>query len=335
MKVKKKTFYIGGWLLYIISNLLLFPLFDVSVMLFSIPLVMLGGWLYYYRGALITTFLTIPYHILMLWICSGDVAIMFQSPQLFGMSIQLFLSLCTALLKANRDRYNQLNNSLKKEVEERTKDLRVLTDYLVQAEEAERIKTTARLLKGPHKSLKDMQDISSQLVQHLNETKRAGHQQAEIIDTLIQKTIIHLQTLNQASESISTAPIDFETTILELTKQLTEMFGTNIKVLPNSGWERMRIDTTSHLYHIIHEALNNAVDHGEASNITVGVEESPDTITVYVQNDGKSMPVENLEGMGLPLMRYRAARIGASLTLEGGPGQDTILKCRIPRAIVT
>jgi len=316
-------------------SFLLFPYMAVTVMLYSIPLTMLGGWLYGYRGALITTVVTIPYHYLMLNYYSDDPAVLIETVNVFGIATQLFFSSCTALLKSNKERYIHLNSSLETFVEERTSSLRLLTEYLIEAEEAERKKTTENLLEGPLDSLKGMMGISTLLIKHLEEVNHPRLPQAQIINEQIHKTTMHLQNINHATKPASTAPEDFEKTITNLADQLTAISGSKVEMQPNCKWDKMKGDITEHIYHILHEALNNAVRHGEASNITVGVEESPNAITVYVQNDGTSIPTENQEGMGLPLMRYRAARIGASLTLEGGPGQDTVLKCRIPRKIVS
>jgi signal transduction histidine kinase len=332
MIIKRKFKYTAAWLIYIAFSWGLFPLFNITALLCSIPLSMAGGWLYGYRGAALTTALTVPYHFLLLWFRAEDQALIIESVNVFGISSQLSLSVLTAYVRSIQDRYDQMNSSLEKIVEERTADLRLLTEYLLDMEEAERKKTTASLLIGPHESLKSMLGISTLLVRHLAETNHAGLSQAKTIDTLIGKAATHLQSLGHVTESISTAPADFEKTVIELSNQLATLSGATVNVLPNGGWERMENNITTHLYQIIHEALTNAVRHAEASNITIGVKEEPDAITVYVQNDGKPMLDSSHEGMGLPLMRYRASSIGASLSIDGGPDQDTILKCRMPKS---
>ena len=62
MKNHKLHLYLLAWLIYIGFSLLAFPFLRITVMLFSIPLSMAGGWLYRYKGALVTTAMSIPYH---------------------------------------------------------------------------------------------------------------------------------------------------------------------------------------------------------------------------------------------------------------------------------
>ena len=88
----------------------------------------------------------------------------------------------------------------------------------------------------------------------------------------------------------------------------------------------------THLYRIAQEAVNNAIKHGEAKNITVVLGRGGDTITVSVRDDGVGFPdvLPAKKGMGLQTMRYRAALIGATLSVlrvqTGGTRVDCTLK---------
>ncbi len=75
----------------------------------------------------------------------------------------------------------------------------------------------------------------------------------------------------------------------------------------------------SHLYRIAQEAVNNAIKHADPSAITVRLVRSDHTLTLTVSDDGSGFEAgigQQPPGLGLRTMRYRAALIGATLTVE-------------------
>jgi PAS domain S-box-containing protein len=84
-----------------------------------------------------------------------------------------------------------------------------------------------------------------------------------------------------------------------------------------------------HLYRIAQEAVNNAVKHGRAKNITVGLSTQNNQVELTVQDDGCGLPknAPRSSGMGLRVMNYRAGMIGATVSV--GPGTDcgTLVRC--------
>lgn len=82
------------------------------------------------------------------------------------------------------------------------------------------------------------------------------------------------------------------------------------------------------LYFIAQEGLNNALKHANASSIEVEIRKSSDMIEMKIMDDGDGFDV-NLAakrgGMGLGIMRERAKRADASITIRSEPGQGTII----------
>ena len=88
--------------------------------------------------------------------------------------------------------------------------------------------------------------------------------------------------------------------------------------------------TATHLYLIAQEAVHNAVKHGKPRNICIGLHANPQ-LGLRVQCDGISMPArpEAKGGLGLRIMRDRAAIIGAHLTIEPTEPSGTMVMCRL------
>jgi PAS domain S-box-containing protein len=89
--------------------------------------------------------------------------------------------------------------------------------------------------------------------------------------------------------------------------------------------------TATHLYLIAQEAVHNAVKHARPRNIWIGLQSNP-ALVLRVQCDGMSMPARpSATGMGLRIMRNRAAIIGAQLTIEPAQPSGTVVKCALVR----
>lgn len=325
-KQESTVIYAVACVFYLAFSFLTFPVFDVPVFGFTIPLAMLGGWLYRYRGAIITTFLVIPYNFCVLYFYIDEPELI--APMATGaVFTTLLFSMGTAHLRLKQEQVLQLNASLEHKITERTADLRQLAEYLIEAEEEEKHAATISLLKRPLQCLADMQDTSRRLVAYFEETKHADLQPARKLDVLIRATANHLANLDNTSSLPST---DIRQAVNALISKFSAISQARIEMVASDLWSRLGVAITYHLHQILHEALTNAVRHGNASRITIGIEEEAEaSITVFIQNDGASIPDQIQEGMGLALMRYHASKIGASLSVDGGPGKDTIIRCRL------
>jgi signal transduction histidine kinase len=85
----------------------------------------------------------------------------------------------------------------------------------------------------------------------------------------------------------------------------------------------------SNLYRIAQEAVNNAVKHGQAKNISIGLGAVEDEVTLTVKDDGIGFSDTSnaSSGMGLHIMNYRAKMIGALLDIRRGAAGGTIVIC--------
>jgi two-component system CheB/CheR fusion protein len=84
-----------------------------------------------------------------------------------------------------------------------------------------------------------------------------------------------------------------------------------------------------HLYRIAQEAVTNAAKHGHPSRISILLGTTDDGLTLSVTDDGTGFvrKESGSEGIGLRIMRYRAAAIGASFRVENAPGGGTSITC--------
>jgi signal transduction histidine kinase len=91
-------------------------------------------------------------------------------------------------------------------------------------------------------------------------------------------------------------------------------------------------DVAMHLYRIAQEALSNALKHGKASRITVGLQEDEGRLCLSVADNGAGFPASpsDEQGMGLKTMRHRANVIGADLSMDPNPTGGVRITCSLP-----
>jgi len=96
-----------------------------------------------------------------------------------------------------------------------------------------------------------------------------------------------------------------------------------------------RIETS--LFRIIQEAVINISKHASAENVFIVLQYMPDSIAVYMEDDGKGFDAadvlkhtDDIRGLGILGMRERAYLVNGKLQICSTPGNGTRLSLRIP-----
>ncbi len=88
-------------------------------------------------------------------------------------------------------------------------------------------------------------------------------------------------------------------------------------------------NVATHLFRIAQEAVNNAVKHGQPKNIVVTLYSDEKLIVLSVRDDGVGLKSQtsSSSGMGLDIMRHRAAVIGACLDIRRVKQGGSVVSC--------
>lgn len=92
--------------------------------------------------------------------------------------------------------------------------------------------------------------------------------------------------------------------------------------------------TAIHLYRIAQEAVSNAVRHGKAKHIIIRFSEAGDQVELTIRDDGVGLTPGPLEGrgMGLLIMKRRAAMIDADFSVDSVPAGGTAVTCAFKKS---
>ena len=91
--------------------------------------------------------------------------------------------------------------------------------------------------------------------------------------------------------------------------------------------------TTVYLYRIAQEALNNAVRHSGADDISMHLTVNKENLILIIEDNGRGFDPENNgpgTGNGLYNMQERARILGGTFNVETGPGKGTTIRIKIP-----
>jgi two-component system sensor histidine kinase DegS len=211
-------------------------------------------------------------------------------------------------------------------------EMRALYHRDVSAQEAERNRLARDLHDGVLQDLcavtRDLKALEAQPKADQAQFSDLAARSGEAVHTL--RTICHdlrppllqhdlvaaLKALVEQLDTRSTAPVGLDVSAGEL---------------------RLPDDAAVAIFRITQEALNNAIQHADASEIVVRLTQYPDRLRLTVTDDGRGIPVGAEPGrfvaqghLGLAGMRERAAMIGAKLDVQSAPDYGTVVILELP-----
>ena len=91
-------------------------------------------------------------------------------------------------------------------------------------------------------------------------------------------------------------------------------------------------ETATHVYRIVQEAINNAVKHARASEITLILEADEHEAVIEIRDDGTGLPedLHDRQGLGMRTMFHRCRLFGGSLDIYTHDDGGTRVRCCFP-----
>jgi PAS domain S-box-containing protein len=88
----------------------------------------------------------------------------------------------------------------------------------------------------------------------------------------------------------------------------------------------------THLYRIAQEAVSNALKHGHAHMVEIMLTTSKAGTALLIVDDGRGFNQQHRShnGMGIRIMRYRAAMLGGALSIRRNTGSGVRVTCSVP-----
>jgi signal transduction histidine kinase/predicted hydrocarbon binding protein len=160
-----------------------------------------------------------------------------------------------------------------------------------------------------------------------------GKQRLEELRELTRGALAEMRTLLLELRPATLA----ESNLAELLRQLTQAIGGRSRLpigLIIEGERPLPPEIQVALYRIAQEALNNIYKHAGAEQVTLHLSYPDRTVRLSIEDDGRGFDPADLKPhtLGLGIMRERAQKIGAALTIESQIGEGTVVTVQCPIA---
>jgi PAS domain S-box-containing protein len=173
--------------------------------------------------------------------------------------------------------------------------------------------------------------LSKSLEQRLTKRRIAESEDARQIAQLVSEAIAQARGMAHGLNPVDLTATGFTSALRELASTIENTFRIECKFDCNVPVYLGNSAVGTHLYRIAQEAVANAIKHGRGQHILIVLGRVRDTITLSVRDDGIGFPdvLPASKGIGLQTMRYRAALIGATLSVLNIPSGGTRVDCSL------
>ena len=216
---------------------------------------------------------------------------------------------------------------------EREQRLRMLREE-VEREEQKRL--AANLHDGLGQSLQAVNLGLKQLRARALENGLAG---SELLGQIIEdvgQLIVDLRKITHELRPPFLERMDLLEAIRYDCNEMAERTGLSIRVTSNEASFQTDNRVKEQCFLSVHEALNNAVTHAEASRIDVTIEPSAHSgwLTIRLADNGRGFdaeePWKTPTGLGLSMMAERAESVGGGAEIDSVPGSGTTVVIKVP-----
>ncbi|HSP06272.1 MAG TPA: PAS domain-containing protein, partial [Acidobacteriota bacterium] len=197
----------------------------------------------------------------------------------------------------------------------------------ISAQEQQRIGQALHDRLGQH--LTGIAFLAKALSQKLGTREPEKASAADEISTLINQAILGTRDLARMLHPVELEENGLIAAFQDLVSNASRMFNISCRFHCDSSISFRDNTVATHLYHIAQEAITNAVKHGHASSVTVELGEENERAYLKVRDNGEGIPDDyrKSQGIGLRIMKHRAAMIDAELQIERLPRGGTLLTC--------
>jgi len=247
-------------------------------------------------------------------------------PRILQSKINVFVELFRthrALLETNR--------ALEQEMGER----RRLEAEVLQATEREQQRIAQDLHDGLGQQLAGISCLCNSLKKDLAKKSSPHTAESAKISSLLDVAVAETRALARGLHPIEPEPNGLMSALESLVGDAAELFKVSCKFDCPRPVQVHDYGVATNLFRIAQEALANSVKHGRAGRILISLTSAQDSIQLKVSDNGggfdpKEHDLRQKKGIGMRIMHYRAAKIGASLAFQPNADGGLDVICTVP-----
>jgi signal transduction histidine kinase len=215
------------------------------------------------------------------------------------------------------------------------KELRLLTQQLVQALEEER-KTISRelhdeigqMLTGLKMELGSLEEFRNsagdEFEKHLTETK-----------AITEQTMRSVRDMAMGLRPSMLDDLGLEPALRWQVREFSRHSGIPVSIETDGRLEHLSESVRTCVYRVVQESLTNCARHAQASSVQIIVQGNDGRVSLTVRDNGRGFDPKNVgsRGLGLIGMEERIKKLGGTLTIASQRGEGprgTVLRVELP-----
>jgi len=199
---------------------------------------------------------------------------------------------------------------------------RRLERALLNSASAEQQRLGRDLHDGLGQELAGISLLASAIASSMRKAGRPEVEELENLASVAAQAVANCRALAHGLSPVTFANGGLREALMEMVALLRDSFGMDARCeVLEAAPIRLLPDALDNLYRISQEAVSNARRHGGAQSIKITLESEAAIVRLAVEDDGTGIPKSPpATGMGLKIMQFRAATIGARLSI--GPRES-------------
>ena len=207
-----------------------------------------------------------------------------------------------------------------------------LEKTILEISERERRRIGQDLHDGLGQHLTGVAFMGKVLEQRLAETSAVDAAEAAKIVKLVNESIQMTRELARGLLPVVSEAHGLMSALEHYASEVSELFHVVCRLECRDPVFVQDKDLADHLHRLAQEAVTNAIKHGHAKSITIGLAVVKGGGVLTVRDDGCGFDaVPNVKsGLGMRIMNHRAKMIGGSLSIQSSLNAGTVVRCSFP-----
>jgi two-component system sensor kinase FixL len=208
---------------------------------------------------------------------------------------------------------------------------RELQAEILEIAERERRRMGRDLHDGLGQQLTGMELLCRTLARSLEKRGLPEASTAQLLVTHLANTIEQTRSLARGLVPVIDRPNGLMLALEDFARAVSTLYNVRCIFLCSEPVLIEEHHAAVHLYRIAQEAVSNAVRHGKARRVTISLRHTDEEIWLTVRDNGHGFKPDTVAstGLGLHIMGYRAAIVGASFDIEPAAPRGIKVVCHL------
>jgi signal transduction histidine kinase len=228
-------------------------------------------------------------------------------------------------------RLEQRAGRYSRDVEQVSEELRLLSQKLVQVQEAERKSLSRELHDEVGQMMTALRMELGNAEQCLGSSTPQARSHLKAASALAEQTLRSVRGLARGLRPSMLDELGLAPALNWLAREYTKHTGIHVDLNADGSFDHLPEDYRICIYRVVQEALTNCARHARAQEVRLDLQRVGHALSLTIQDDGEGFdPNNGPKGIGLLGMKERVRELGGVLTIASGAAEGTLLTVHIP-----